>query len=156
MRTRAHTRREVAKAEAARKQLEDSVPALGSSPPPPLPASLSHPPLRPESPPSLLCVSLPRSYRFPHIPPLSLFLPWCLTAGDGREYRQLPDGSKYKGPIQVVQEAAGNRPMPHGKGVKERPSGEVYRGDFENGKYHGYGVLELPEQGVYTYFLPQV
>jgi hypothetical protein len=69
------------------------------------------------------------------------------AAGD---FRTLPDGSRYRGPIQIVQDAAGNRPLPHGKGHKERSSGEVFWGDFEQGRYHGYGVLQLPDSSVYT------
>jgi len=38
--------------------------------------------------------------------------------------RSLPDGSLYKGPLSAGQ--------PHGKGKKDRPSGEVFWGDFKN------------------------
>ena len=34
-------------------------------------------------------------------------------------------------------------------GTKERRTGEIYWGDFENGKYHGYGVVELPDSSIY-------
>ena len=34
-------------------------------------------------------------------------------------------------------------------GRRERPSGEVYWGEFENGRYHGRGVLELPDKSIY-------
>ena len=38
--------------------------------------------------------------------------------------RSLPDGSLYQGPLSGGQ--------PHGKGKKDRPSGEVFWGDFKN------------------------
>jgi hypothetical protein len=34
-------------------------------------------------------------------------------------------------------------------GTKERRTGEIYWGDFENGKYHGYGVVALPDSSIY-------
>jgi hypothetical protein len=52
-----------------------------------------------------------------------------------------PDGSTYNGPLK--------NGLPHGKGIRKWPSGDVqYKGQFELGKFNGYGIFK---KGGYTY-----
>ena len=48
------------------------------------------------------------------------------------------DGMVYEGEVIYVTPT---QPVPHGKGRKDYPNGDCYKGHFANGKRHGHGEL---------------
>ena len=87
-------------------------------------------------------------------------MPLLLQAASALEegYKQLPDGSLYKGELKygVIRDGQGHNKwsdgreytgqwfndQPHGKGMLVFPDGTVYRGEFVYGSYHGFGQLK--------------
>ena len=110
---REHALREVAKAEAVGEQVRHGVGGAGWEQ---AAKRIADGPILLTSPCILLSICLPVS---------------LAAAVHARTRTCLCTGTLYVGDKNVEG-------LPHGRGRRQRPSGEIYCGEFEAGKYHGY------------------